>query len=111
MSEKMMVTIESGLVIPEGSEKVFENQHIRLEAGIECRGTLIFKNCTIEPCAKLESKMGKNHMQTGMYQYGNRREIRNGWVNVISMPHFGRSHNRQRILMPCMTHRFMRVQL
>ncbi len=59
MSEKTIVTIDCGLIIPEDSEKVFENQHIRLEAGIECKGTLIFKNCTIEPCAKLESKNGR----------------------------------------------------
>jgi len=59
MSEKTKVTIESGLVIPEGSEKVFENQHICLEAGIECKGTLTFRNCTIESCAKLESKNGR----------------------------------------------------
>jgi len=59
MSEKTMVTIDCGLIIPEDSEKVFENQHIRLEAGIECKGTLIFRNCTIEPCAKLESKNGR----------------------------------------------------
>lgn len=59
MSEKAMVTIDSGLIILENSEKIFENQHIRLEAGIECKGTLIFRNCIIEPCAKLESKNGR----------------------------------------------------
>lgn len=59
MPERAMITIDSGLVIPEESEKVFENQHIRLEAGIECKGTLIFRNCTIEPCAKLGSKNGR----------------------------------------------------
>lgn len=59
MPEKAMVIIDSGLIIPENSEKIFENQHIRLEAGIECKGTLIFRNCTIEPCAKLESKNGR----------------------------------------------------
>lgn len=59
MPEKTMITIDSGLVIPEGSEKVFENQHVRLEAGIECKGTLIFRNCIIEPCAKLGSTNGR----------------------------------------------------
>lgn len=59
MSEKAMVTIDRGLIIPEDSEKIFENQYVRLEAGIECKGTLIFRNCTIEPCATLESKNGR----------------------------------------------------
>lgn len=59
MPERAMITIDSGLVITEESEKVFENQHIRLEAGIECKGALIFRNCTIEPCAKLGSKNGR----------------------------------------------------
>ena len=59
MTEKTMVTIDSGLIIPEDSEKIFENQHICLEAGIECKGTLIFRNCTIEPCANLQSKNGR----------------------------------------------------
>lgn len=59
MSEKTVTTIDSGLVISKNEEKVFENQHLRLEAGIECKGTLILRNCTIEPCAKLESKNGR----------------------------------------------------
>lgn len=33
MSEKAMVTIDRGLIIPENSEKIFENQYVRLEAG------------------------------------------------------------------------------
>ena len=60
MPEKTIVTIDCDLIIPEGEEKVFENQHIRLEAGIECKGTLIFKSCTIEPCTNLERKRGRN---------------------------------------------------
>ena len=47
MSEKTVITIDSGLIVSENEEKIFENQHIRLEAGIECKGTLILKNCTI----------------------------------------------------------------
>ena len=42
MSEKTVAAIDLDLIIPEDMEKVFENQHIRLEAGIECDGTLIF---------------------------------------------------------------------
>ena len=59
MPEKTVATIDLDLIIPEDKEKVFENQHIRLEAGIECDGTLIFKNCTIEPCANMERKTGR----------------------------------------------------
>ncbi len=59
MGEKTTTTIDFGIVIAEGQEKVFENQHIRLEAGIECNGRLIFKNCTLESCANLESRSGK----------------------------------------------------
>ena len=59
MPEKTMITIDRGFAIPEGSEKVFENQHVRLEAGIECKGTLIFRNRIIEPCAKLGSTNGR----------------------------------------------------
>lgn len=55
-----MATIDNRLIISEGSEKVFENQYIRLEAGIERKGTLILRNSTIEPCAKLGSKNGRN---------------------------------------------------
>lgn len=59
MSERAVVTINPALVISGSEEKVFENQHLRLEAGIECKGTLILRNCTIEPCATLESKNGR----------------------------------------------------
>ena len=47
MSEKTVITIDCALNISAGKEKVFENQHIVLDAGIKCEGTLIFKNCTI----------------------------------------------------------------
>ena len=43
MPEKTIATIDLDLIIPKDEEKVFENQHIRLEAGIGCDGTLIFK--------------------------------------------------------------------
>ena len=59
MPEKTIATIDLDLIIPKDEEKVFENQHIRLEAGIECDGTLIFKNCTIESCANMEHKTGR----------------------------------------------------
>lgn len=65
MSEKTMVTIDCGLIIPEDSEKVFENQHIHLNAGIKCEGTLIFKNCTIEPAPILNSDSSKNRVRAG----------------------------------------------
>ena len=59
MAEKTPVTIDCELVIATDQEKVFENQYIRLEAGIRCLGKLTFINCTIEPCANLESKSGR----------------------------------------------------
>lgn len=58
MAEKTMVTIDCNLIIPEGTEKVFENQHITLEAGIRCNGKLIFKDCEIEPIATQSSNGG-----------------------------------------------------
>lgn len=60
MSEKTLATIDSVLNIPAGVEKIFENQHIHLDAGIKCEGTLIFKNCTIEPSPTLNSDSNKN---------------------------------------------------
>lgn len=60
MSEKTLATIDSVLNIPAGVEKIFENQHIHLDAGIKCEGTLIFKNCTIEPASTLNSDSNKN---------------------------------------------------
>ena len=59
MAEKTMVTIDCDLIIPEGAEKVFENQHIMLEAGIKCNGKLIFKDCEIEPIATQSGNGGK----------------------------------------------------
>lgn len=35
MSEKTTVTVDCGLTIPEGTEKVYEGQHLRLVAGID----------------------------------------------------------------------------
>lgn len=63
MSEKTVVTIDCGLSIPAGKEKVFENQYIHLEAGIKCDGTLIFRNCTIEPSPNLNSNDSKKRVR------------------------------------------------
>ena len=65
MSEKTLATIDSVLNIPAGVEKIFENQHIHLDAGIKCEGTLIFKNCTIEPSPTLNSDSNKNRVRAG----------------------------------------------
>ena len=59
MSEKTMVTIDCDLIIPEGVEKVFENQHITLVAGIKCNGKLIFRDCEIEPVTAQNDSKGK----------------------------------------------------
>lgn len=70
MSEKTMVTIDCDIIISEGTEKVFENQHILLEAGIRCNGKLIFRNCEIEPVA------------TQSVSKGNRRACKPGCIEV-----------------------------
>lgn len=59
MSEKTTVTVDCGLTIPEGTEKVYEGQHLRLVAGIDCSGTLIFRNCIIESCPSKDSQDSK----------------------------------------------------
>jgi len=59
MSEKTMVTIDCDLIIPEGVEKIFENQHITLVAGIKCNGKLIFRDCEIEPVTTQSDSKGK----------------------------------------------------
>ena len=84
MPEKTIATIDLDLIIPKDEEKVFENQHIRLEAGIGCDGTLIFKNCTIEPCANMERKTGRKGRKSactpGCISIGLDGKIRNGWM-------------------------------
>lgn len=65
MSEKTVITIDCALNISAGKEKVFENQHIVLDAGIKCEGTLIFKNCTIEPAPALNNDGSKNRVRAG----------------------------------------------
>lgn len=59
MSEKTMVTIDCDIIIPEETEKTFENQHITLVAGIKCNGKLIFRNCEIEPITTQSDSKGK----------------------------------------------------
>lgn len=49
MPEKKMVTIDSDITIPEGEEKIFENQHIQIGAEVAVSGSLIFKDCALEP--------------------------------------------------------------
>lgn len=65
MSEKIAITIDTNVIVAEGEEKVFENQYIQLEAGIKCNGTLIFKNCTIEPSSDLNNDSSKKRVRAG----------------------------------------------
>lgn len=55
MSERTVLVIDYDIVIPEGKEKLFEDQHIRLTGGIKCEGRLVFKNCVIEPAPDVNS--------------------------------------------------------
>jgi len=69
MSEKQVVTLDCDLIVPEDVEKVFENQHIRLEAGIKCDGKMIFKDCEIEPISiGYGRKSGRNACIPGCFK-------------------------------------------
>lgn len=87
MPEKTLVTIDCDLVIPEDKEKVFENQHIRLEAGIQCNGKLIFRNCTIEPCTSVNSeterKGRRSACEPGRIDIGNNSHLEMDECEVI----------------------------
>lgn len=76
MSEKELVTIDCDLTIPEGVEKVFENQHITLNAGIRCNGKLIFRDCEIEPgSTQSGSKEGRRACKPGRIEISGTLEM------------------------------------
>ena len=60
MTEKEYVAIDSDISIPEGTEQIFENQHIQLGATVEVIGSLIIRNCTIEQSGGGDSGKGRS---------------------------------------------------
>lgn len=61
-----VVLIDWNFCIGNGEKKVFENQYIRLGADVDVRGSLIFRNCTIEilPNCKINMDLYNNGLRS-----------------------------------------------
>lgn len=88
MSEKNTVTIDCELTVPNGEEKVFENQYIRLETDMKCDGTLIFRNCTIEPSACIRIGINGNLEMDGCEIVHPGKNFLSGWTMTIKNTSF-----------------------